>query len=117
LRKTNFFDIANKQIPGVAYGDEVGSLPTGVKELYNEARTAMTVNAYTSAVLTCRKILMHVGVEKGATEGKTFMEYVEYLATKGYVPPDGKGWVDKIRTKGNEANHRIQIMTEATPKI
>jgi hypothetical protein len=71
----------------------------------------MTVNSFTSVVLTCRKLLMHVAVEKGAQAGKTFLEYVDYLAQKGYVPPDGKGWVDYIRTKGNEANHEIKVMS------
>ena len=41
------------------------------------------------------------------------MEYVEYLSQKGYIPSDGKGWVDYIRTKGNEANHEIKIMSSA----
>lgn len=114
--KPTYFEPDGEQTPGVAFGNEVASLPDDVGKLYKEARNAMTVNSYTAAVLTCRKILMHIGVEKGAPEGKTFMEYVEYLANKGYVPPDGKGWVDKIRTKGNEANHKIQIMTEADAK-
>jgi len=54
---------------------------------------------------------MHLAVEKGAPQGKSFLEYVEYLSQKGYVPPDGKAWVDYIRTKGNEANHEIKIMS------
>jgi hypothetical protein len=33
------------------------------------------------------------------------------LAAKGYVPPDGREWVDHIRQKGNEANHEIKVMT------
>jgi hypothetical protein len=33
------------------------------------------------------------------------------LALKGYVPPNGKEWVDHIREKGNEATHEIQMMT------
>jgi hypothetical protein len=28
----------------------------------------------------------------------------------GYVPPNGKAWVDHIRKKGNEANHEIVLM-------
>jgi hypothetical protein len=71
----------------------------------------MTVNSFTSAVLTCRKLLMHIAVEKGAPIGKSFLDYVEYLADKHYVPPDGMGWVDQIRKKGNEANHEIKIMS------
>jgi len=35
-----------------------------------------------------------------------------YLADNNYVPPDGKGWVDHIRKKGNEANHEIVIMSK-----
>jgi hypothetical protein len=70
------------------------------------------VKAFTAAVLACRKLLMHIAVDKGASEGKPFIEYVEYLSNKGYVPPNGKVWVDHIRGKGNEANHEIKIMTK-----
>jgi len=57
--------------------------------------------------------LMHIAVDKGAPAGKTFIEYVEYLADNHYVPLNGKIWVDHIRTKGNEANHEINIMAKA----
>ena len=40
------------------------------------------------------------------------MEYVEYLSDNHYVPPGGKEWVDQIRKKGNEANHKIILMTK-----
>jgi len=53
-----------------------------VASLHAEARSCVTVNAFTSAVLTCRKLLMHLAVEKGAPEGKSFLEYVEYLSDK-----------------------------------
>jgi hypothetical protein len=53
---------------------------------------------------------MHIGVDSGAATGLNFLEYVEYLAAKGYVPPNGKTWVDHIRRKGNEANHEIVLM-------
>jgi hypothetical protein len=114
--KPTFFEGNGKQFPGVAFGNIVDSLPPGVASLYGEARSSMTVSAFTSVVLTCRKLLMHLAVEKGAPQGKNFLEYVEYLAQKGYVPPDGKGWVDHIRKKGNEANHEIKIMSEADAK-
>jgi len=54
---------------------------------------------------------MSVAVAQGAKEGGTFLSYVEYLADKGYVPPNGRGWVDHIRLKGNEATHEIKLMT------
>jgi hypothetical protein len=53
---------------------------------------------------------MNIAVSKGAEEGLSFVEYVDYLAAKGYVPPDGADWVDHIRKKGNEATHQIAIM-------
>jgi hypothetical protein len=46
-----------------------------------------------------------LGVAEGAKEGLSFQAYVDHLSAKGYVPPNGKGWVDHIRKKGNEANH------------
>jgi hypothetical protein len=55
---------------------------------------------------------MHIAVQKGAKQGDSFVNYVEYLAAQGYIPPDGKIWVDYIRQKGNEANHEINLMNE-----
>jgi len=55
---------------------------------------------------------MHIAVSKGAPAGDTFANYVQYLADKNFIPPDAKDWVDHIRTKGNEANHEIVIMTK-----
>ncbi len=95
------------QVPAPVYGNKVSHVPTEVCSLYDEARRCMSVSAYTAAVLVCRKLLMHIAVEKNAPEGKSFLEYVEYLCDNGYVPPDGKGWVDHIRKMGNEANHEI----------
>ena len=59
---------------------------------------------------------MHIAVSKGAGEGLNFIDYVEFVASKGYVPPDARNWVDHIRTKGNEANHEIVIMSEEEAK-
>jgi hypothetical protein len=60
--------------------------------------------------MLCRKVLMSIAVEKGASEGLRFIEYVNYLEANGYVPPGGKGWVDAIRKQGNDANHKIAPM-------
>jgi hypothetical protein len=107
--KPTYFE-PNKQIPGVAPGTEVPHLPDDIQALYREARNCVAVASYTAAVLTCRKLLMSIAVAQGAEPGKTFISYVEFLAKKGYVPPNGQGWVDHIRTKGNEANHEIVLM-------
>jgi hypothetical protein len=98
------------QVPEIAPGNEVGHLPDTVEHLYREARNCVSVQAYTSAVLSCRKLLMNIAVSQGAEEGKSFFFYVEFLADNGFVPPHGKGWVDHIRKKGNEATHEIVVM-------
>ncbi len=100
----------NLQFPTPAFGNDVAKVPREISLLYNEARACTGVQAYTAAVLCCRKLLMNVAVKQGALEGKPFIEYVEYLSDKGYVPPNGKHWVDHIRKKGNEATHEIALM-------
>lgn len=107
-----YFGPTGSQTPGVAFGSLVEHLPKDVASLYDEARRCMSVSAYTSAVLACRKLLMNTAVAQGAEAGKRFIEYVEYLNEKGYVPPNGRGWVDHIRRKGNEATHEIQMMSK-----
>jgi Domain of unknown function (DUF4145) len=105
------FDPLGRQLPAPPYGEQVEHLPKEIEGLYQQARECMTVGAYTPAVMGCRKLLMNVAVNKGAAAGLSYKEYVEYLAAKNYVPPDGKGWVDHIRDKGNDANHEIPDMT------
>lgn len=70
----------------------------------------MKVSAYTAAVMCCRKLLMNIAVARGAKEGLQFWQYVNYLSEQGFVPPNGKEWVDQIRKKGNEATHVIALM-------
>jgi len=108
-----FFDVDEHQSPGVSFGNPVADIDdTSVAGLYDEARSAVSASSYTAAVLCCRKLLMHIAVAKGAPVGKNFIEYVEYLTANHYVPPDAKGWVDHIRTKGNEANYEIVISSK-----
>ena len=111
--KPSFFDELNRQHPGVAPGDSVLHVPKDLAQLYLEARNCCSVSAYTASVLASRKMLMNIAVQQGAKEGLKFIEYVEYLATNGFIPPNGKSWVDHIRKKGNEATHEIALMTQA----
>jgi hypothetical protein len=109
-----FFDPSGRKFPGNAFGEDVKDISDeGIAMLYEEARRASAASAYTAAVLCCRKILMHVAVEKGADAGQPFAAYVEHLAAKGYIPPGAREWVDHIRTKSNEANHEIVVMAAA----
>jgi len=114
--RPTYFDIHNNPTPGVAFGSTVGHLPNDILALYDEARRCTSTGAYTAAVLLCRKLLMNVAVAHGAKPGDAFIAYVTYLADKGYVPPNGRGWVDHIRQKGNEATHEIALMTEQDAK-
>lgn len=106
------FFLPGVQSPCVLPGGHVASLPKDIEALYREARESAAASAYTGAVMICRKLLMNIAVAQGADVDKRFVEYVEYLSAKGYIPPDGKSWVDHIREKGNEANHEIRIMAK-----
>lgn len=54
---------------------------------------------------------MNIAVEEGAEADKTFAHYVDFLAAKGFVPLNGKAWVDHIRKIGNVAAHQIELMS------
>lgn len=99
------------QSPSAAMGNAVRHLPKDLEALYEEARRATSQNCFTGSVLLCRKMLMNIAVNQGANEGLKFIEYVNYLSSNGYIPPNGKHWVDHIRTRGNEATHEISVMT------
>jgi hypothetical protein len=111
-QRPTFLDDRGRQFPSAAPGGPVeGVTDTNVSALYDEARRASSAGSFTAAVLCCRKLLMHIAVSKGAKANQTFVQYVEYLADKSYIPPDAKSWVDHIRTKSNEANHEIVILS------
>jgi len=106
----NFNDLANTWHPGIPYGRSVQSVPDELNKLYEEARSCHKENCFTGSVLLCRKMLMNIAVEQGAKENMRFIEYVNFLSENGYIPPNGKKWVDHIRKKGNEATHEIKMM-------
>lgn len=109
--KPTFFGFVG-QMPSPPFGGKVGNLPMNIENLFNELRNCAKVGAYTGSVLLCRKLLMNVAVQQGAPENKTFVFYVEYLAQQGFIPSNAKSWVDHIRSKGNEANHEIVLMSQ-----
>lgn len=111
-----FFSPNSGRYPSPALGNPVKHVPPDLEALYNEARRSTSQNCFTGSVLLCRKMLMNIAVQQGAAEGLKFIEYVSYLSDKGFIPPNGKHWVDHIRKKGNEATHEIAIMTEQDAK-
>jgi len=106
--------VEDKRLPGAVFGSPVHSLPDDVNGIYEEARNCMAISAYTAAAHLLRKLLMNIAVSKGAATGEHFVSYIEFLNSKGYIPPDGKEWVDHIRKMGNEAAHEIRTITKDT---
>lgn len=93
--------------PGASFGPIIEGLPEDVEKAYIEARVCISANAFTACEVMCRKILMHIAVEKGANEGDTFASYLTFLENQGYITPPMKKWVGLIRQHENEATHRL----------
>lgn len=104
------------QVPGAPYGVAVSHVPDDVNAVYSEARRCIQSTAYTAAVLALRKLLMHVAVDKGAEPNKRFVDYVDFLDSEHYIPPNGREWVDALRKMGNDATHEINVMGENDAK-
>lgn len=94
-------------IPGAVFGPILQGLPSDVEGAYDEARRCLSVQGFIACELLCRRILMHVAVEKGANEGESFASYVNHLEQQGYTTPAMKDWVDLIRRLGNKSTHRL----------
>ncbi len=110
------FTLTDQQVPANPPGEPVPNVPDQLARLYEEARTSAGAGAYTASVLICRKMLMNIAVEQGAKPGESFVAYIQHLADKGFVPPNGRAWVDYIRTRGNDATHEIALMGEQDAK-
>ena len=65
-------DEDNTYLPGKMFGPVLEGLPAEVDRAYDEVRRCMAANAFTAAEALCRKILMHIAVDKGAEEGGSF---------------------------------------------
>ncbi len=100
--------------PSVPAGASVKGIPKDVEDAWREARTTHAVAAYTASEIMCRKILMHLAVDvANAQPGKKFIQYVDDLDAAGYITKGLKPVVDKIRDRGNIANHDLPASTEA----
>ncbi|MEH1166741.1 DUF4145 domain-containing protein [Micromonospora sp. CPCC 205539] len=98
--------------PSTLAGEVVEGLPIEVEAAFLEARQTAGSGAFTSCELMCRKILMHIAADKGAQEGKTFVEYLDHLTTTGYITPPMRPWLDLIRTHGNLSTHRLEAASQ-----
>lgn len=107
-----FFDTEGRQTPGKLLGRKIEKLPPNIKEIYTEIQKASSSGSYTLVILGCRKLLMHIAVKQGASEGLKFIEYVKWFEDKGHAPPKATKWISKIKDKGNEANHEVKLYKE-----
>ncbi len=104
--------------PAAAAGAPVNGLPDDVAQAWREARTVHAVAAYTASEILCRKILMHLAVDvAGGKPGDTFQAYIEHLDKAGYIGAGLRPAVEKIKNRGNVANHALPSSTEADSVI
>lgn len=100
--------------PVAPAGGSVADLPEDVAQAWREARAAHAVAAYTASEIMCRKILMHLAVDVAKSKaGGTFKSYVEDLDKAGYVSPGFRPSIEKVKDRGNAANHDLPASTEA----
>jgi Domain of unknown function (DUF4145) len=87
--------------------------PADVMRAWEEARSAYSVGAYAAAEMMCRKILMHVAVDKGLAEaGQPFVSYMNALRAAGYITTGLEEVADQVRDRGNVANHNLPASSE-----
>lgn len=91
--------------------EDVRYLPTRIEKRYNECRKSFGNECFHAIVMVARSLLMHVAVDKGATSNLKFIQYIDYLETKGYISKHNRNWVDKIRVKGNQFIHELDEVT------
>ena len=107
-------DFNGDVIPNIKFGKKINNLPLDIEKAYEEARNCYSASAYTGSVLLCRKIIMHVAVDKGAEEGDTFVSYLTYLEENHFITSNMKIWIDHIRNEGNTTNHTLSISDPKT---
>lgn len=92
-------------------------LPTTDRTIWEEARSCLGVHAYSATVMLCRKLLLHVAVEKGLppknrqNRAPSYMDAVKHLESSGVITADMREWVDQIKDIGNDANHELTPIT------
>lgn len=94
-------------------------LPAIDASIWEEARSCLGVYAYSATVMLCRKLLLHIAVEKGLpakdkrNRAPSYMDAVKHLESAGVITRDMREWVDEIKDIGNDANHELTPIFEA----
>ncbi|MEA2641071.1 MAG: hypothetical protein QOF51_2465 [Chloroflexota bacterium] len=100
-----------RQSPQPRPGEDVEGLPDDIRDAWDEARSCAGAAAHTATEMVCRKILMHIAVDKGDREGQSFASYIDHLVAEGYVTKPMRSWVERIKDRANRANHDIAQTT------
>jgi len=91
--------------------------PDHLAKLFEEASMAFSANAFTACAMVCRKMLMVVAVEHGATEGQNFFQYVEHIWKNVLTFPGAKHSIDAIRVIGNDATHDVSFVSGESARL
>ena len=92
--------------------EDIHFLPNQIGKMYKECRKAFQCECYYSVVMVARSLLMHIAADKGAESGLKFVQYIDFLVTQGYIAPQGRPWVEKIRALGNQFIHELDEATQ-----
>jgi hypothetical protein len=94
-------------------------LPDDVLRIWDEAMACLSVSAYSSAVMNCRKLLLNIAVSHGLPpkdakdRAPNFYEAIEHLQGEEIITKRMRTWVDRIKDIGNVANHELQPVSES----
>jgi hypothetical protein len=112
---TILIQIGDKMIQQLPIAKEFHIKPAWPKDLallYEEGALAFSAGAFTAAGMVARKLLMTCACHEKADEGKNFTEYVDYITGTVLTFPRAKSSIDAIRSIGNDANHKVQFISE-----
>jgi hypothetical protein len=86
--------------------------PAELAQLYEEGAKSFAAGAYTASSMLSRKILMVCACERGDSDGKKFVEYVDFITQTVLSFAPARTAIDAIRTIGNDANHDVAFVTQ-----
>jgi hypothetical protein len=98
------------QIPQACEFHADDKWPPDLKKLFEEASKSYAAGAFTAAAMVCRKILMACACHEGESDGKNFIQYVDFITSRVLTFPKAKNAIDSIRGIGNDANHDVQFI-------
>src|SRR6266496_2459889 len=85
--------------------------PPELGRLYDEAATAYAAGAHTATAIVCRKVLMACACNEGESDGKKFVQYVDFIVGKVLTFPKAAAAISAIKKIGNDANHKIEFVS------